>query len=71
MTSNNTEAPDTQAPQPPSGWFVTTQWSVVLTAGRIDTERAHTALEQLCRNYWQTIYAYVRRGDAQGRKLKT
>ncbi len=45
----------------PAGWFVTTHWSVVLTAGRADTDRAHGALEQLCRNYWQPIYAYVRR----------
>jgi RNA polymerase sigma-70 factor (ECF subfamily) len=34
---------------------------VVLAAGRSDTTRARAALEQLCRNYWQPLYAYVRR----------
>ncbi len=41
--------------------FVTTHWSVVLTAGRHDTPRARNALEQLCQTYWLPIYAYVRR----------
>ena len=41
--------------------FVTTHWSVVLTAGRSDTSRAHAALATLCRNYWFPIYAFVRR----------
>jgi RNA polymerase sigma-70 factor (ECF subfamily) len=34
---------------------------VVLTAGHSDTTRAQAALEQLCRNYWHPLYAYVRR----------
>lgn len=34
---------------------------MVLTAGRSDTTRARAALEQLCRNYWHPLYAYVRR----------
>jgi len=33
---------------------------VVLAAGRSDTTRARAALEQLCRNYWHPLYAYVR-----------
>jgi RNA polymerase sigma factor (sigma-70 family) len=41
--------------------FVTTHWSVVLTAGRSDTTRARTALENLCQTYWHPLYAYVRR----------
>jgi len=41
--------------------FVTTHWSVVLTAGRSDTTRAHDALARLCRTYWRPLYAYVRR----------
>lgn len=40
--------------------FVTTHWSVVLTAGRSDT-RAQAALEHLCRVYWYPIYHFVRR----------
>jgi RNA polymerase sigma factor (sigma-70 family) len=40
--------------------FVTTRWTIVLTAGRTDTQ-AHAALEKLCQTYWYTLYAYVRR----------
>jgi len=39
-------------------WFTTTQWTVVLSAGR---EQASEALETLCRRYWYPVYAYVRR----------
>jgi len=56
MTSSGT-----QTPHAPAGCFVTTHWSVVLKAGHSDTTRARAALEQLCRNYWQPLYAYVRR----------
>lgn len=45
----------------PQNYFATTHWSVVLTAGRHDTSRAHIALEQLCQTYWYPLYAYVRR----------
>jgi len=41
--------------------FVTTHWSVVLTAGRRDTTRAEDALAKLCQTYWHPLYAYVRR----------
>jgi len=41
--------------------FVTTHWSVVLTAGRSDTPRARKALARLCQTYWYPLYAYVRR----------
>jgi RNA polymerase sigma-70 factor (ECF subfamily) len=30
-------------------------------AGRSNTTQSRAALEQLCRNYWQPLYAYVRR----------
>ncbi len=56
MTSNGT-----QTPGAPAGCFVTTHWSVVLAAGRSDTTQAQAALEQLCRHYWQPLYAFVRR----------
>src|SRR5512142_1168527 len=56
MTSSGTERP-----QAPAGCFVTTHWSVVLTAGGTDTARAHAALEKLCRAYWYPLYAYARR----------
>src|SRR6185503_8516575 len=41
--------------------FVTTHWSVVVSAGRNDTTHARDALEKLCRTYWPPIYAFVRR----------
>lgn len=41
--------------------FVTTHWSVVLTAAQEDTTRAEEALSRLCETYWYPLYAYVRR----------
>jgi RNA polymerase sigma factor (sigma-70 family) len=41
--------------------FLTTRWSVVLTAARSDTPHARAALATLCQTYWQPLYAYVRR----------
>jgi RNA polymerase sigma factor (sigma-70 family) len=41
--------------------FVTTHWSVVLTAGGTDTTSARDALASLCQNYWYPLYSYVRR----------
>jgi RNA polymerase sigma factor (sigma-70 family) len=40
--------------------FLTTHWSVVLTAGRHDTLRAQSAMAKLCQAYWYPLYAYVR-----------
>jgi RNA polymerase sigma-70 factor (ECF subfamily) len=42
-------------------YFATTHWSVVLTAQRNDSTRAHAALSHLCRAYWYPLYAFVRR----------
>lgn len=41
--------------------FVTTHWSVVLTAGHSDTPRAQEALARLCQTYWYPLYAFARR----------
>jgi RNA polymerase sigma factor (sigma-70 family) len=41
--------------------FVTTHWSLVLTAARHDSTRAQAALAKLCQTYWYPLYAYVRR----------
>jgi RNA polymerase sigma-70 factor (ECF subfamily) len=41
--------------------FATTHWSVVLAAGKNNSDGAQTALETLCRAYWYPIYVYVRR----------
>ncbi len=45
----------------PQPVFVTTHWSVVVTAGRKDTTRARDALARLCQTYWGPLYAYARR----------
>ena len=44
--------------------FVTTHWSVVLSARDQDSPKSSEALEALCRTYWFPLYAFVRR---QGR----
>ena len=41
--------------------FSTTNWSVVLEAGRTDVKRATAALEHLCGRYWYPVYMFVRR----------
>ena len=53
-------------PPPPASdaWFVTTHWSVVLSAREKDAPQSAMALETLCRTYWYPLYAFVRR---QGR----
>jgi RNA polymerase sigma factor (sigma-70 family) len=60
--SSHTILPRNESGKPSQrAMFVTTQWSAVLAAGRSDTTQARSALEQLCRHYWQPLYAYVRR----------
>jgi len=49
------------SPSPAARVFVTTHWSVVLTATGSDTTQARAALEHLCRMYWYPIYHFVRR----------
>ncbi len=41
--------------------FATTRWSLVLSAGGGNPDEARAALEELCRDYWYPLYAYVRR----------
>jgi RNA polymerase sigma factor (sigma-70 family) len=48
----------------PRPTFVTTHWSVVLTARDENSSKSSEALEALCRTYWFPLYAFVRR---QGR----
>ena len=42
--------------------FVTTRWSVILSAARFGNEeqRARDALAELCRTYWRPIFSFVR-----------
>ncbi len=56
----STENP-TPKPAASGGIFATTQWTVVLAAGRTGSPQADVALEELCRTYWYPLYAYVRR----------
>ncbi len=47
-------------PATPPVAFVTTRWTVVLSAGRKSSPQSDQALEELCRAYWYPLYAYVR-----------
>ena len=53
----------TNSPAQPSSdaWFVTTHWSVVLSAREENSAESSAALETLCQSYWYPLYAYVRR----------
>jgi RNA polymerase sigma-70 factor (ECF subfamily) len=41
--------------------FHTTRWSVILSAGNAEGAAGRDALAQLCRDYWQPVYVFVRR----------
>jgi len=45
----------------PAGRFASTQWSLVLAAGRRSTPEAEQALAKLLSAYWPPIYAFLRR----------
>lgn len=60
LDENSTSPTAADLPRGPAA-FVTTHWSVVLTAGRCDTARAQDALARLCQTYWHPLYAYARR----------
>lgn len=49
------------SPRDSANQFATTQWSLVLEAGKVGTDASRLALEKLCRAYWPPLYAYVRR----------
>jgi RNA polymerase sigma-70 factor (ECF subfamily) len=55
------ETEDSRSLCPPGQSFATTHWSVVLAAGQTNTPHSIEALEELCRNYWYPLYAFVRR----------
>ena len=41
--------------------FRTTQWTLVMAAGAPMGADTHRALEELCRQYWYPLYAFIRR----------
>ncbi len=47
--------------RPAPAHFVTTHWSVVLSAREQASPDSASALEKLCRTYWYPLYAHVRR----------
>jgi len=64
-SSTTTQRPSTIAPHGVA--FVTTHWSIILSAGRSDTPRAKDALSKLCQSYWFPLYGYGR-GRGHGRE---
>lgn len=60
--SSHSEGNATSSGEPKqAGYFVTTRWTVVLSAGRKSSAQAERALGELCQTYWYPLYAYVRR----------
>src|SRR6185503_11725234 len=57
-TPHPSTAPGDVARQPV---FVTTRWTMVLSARDKHSAQSGQALEALCRTYWYPLYAYVRR----------
>jgi RNA polymerase sigma factor (sigma-70 family) len=51
----------TTAPSGSNAWFVTTHWSVVLSAQDSHGSHSRQALESLCRTYWYPLYSFARR----------
>lgn len=51
----------TSGPARRGEFFVTTRWTVVLSAGRKSSPQSDRALGELCQTYWYPLYAYVRR----------
>jgi len=54
-------APSSTTRPEPGAWFVTTHWSVVLSAQDNSSAAASAALETLCQTYWYPLYGYARR----------
>jgi RNA polymerase sigma-70 factor (ECF subfamily) len=58
---NPSEPGSSDGPAPRGDYFVTTRWTVVLSAGRAPSPESQRALGQLCQAYWYPLYTYVRR----------
>lgn len=53
--------PSEQPFLPQKEYFTHTDWFVVNTAAGDTSVQSRSALEELCRNYWYPLYAFVRR----------
>src|SRR5688572_12309984 len=51
----------TPHPSAPNPLFLTTRWSMVLSAQDKGSPASARALESLCKAYWYPLYAYARR----------
>lgn len=60
----NVQSESSATSRPGRDYFVTTRWTLVLSAGRKSSVQSDQALTELCQTYWYPLYAYVRR---QGR----
>jgi RNA polymerase sigma-70 factor (ECF subfamily) len=45
----------------PTSGFPVTRWTLVIRAGHENRKAADQALEELCRDYWYPVYAFIRR----------
>ena len=54
-------ASDPTSTSAPRDVFVTTHWTMVLSAGRKSSPHSERALAELCQTYWYPLYAFVRR----------
>ena len=61
---------DEQNPVENSSRFATTQWSMVVSAGKKSSPDSEKALESLCEIYWFPLYAYVRRRVADANEAQ-
>src|SRR6185436_14563389 len=48
-------------PRDPSANFSTTRWNLVFDAKNAASPDALSALDELCRDYWPPLFAYLRR----------
>jgi RNA polymerase sigma factor (sigma-70 family) len=55
----STETPAT-TPAAPDDCFVSTRWTMVLSAGRKSSPQSDRALSELCQIYWYPLYVFVR-----------
>ena len=52
-------APAQKSGEPVGNGFETTHWTIIRACAGTE-ERAHSALSELCRVYWQPVYAHLR-----------